>query len=290
MTEVAAKYEIISKLLNDPSSVPELRPFPAVATRVVSACRDPATPLREVASIIECDPAYASKLLRMANSSVYGLTGSIRTVKQALVVLGLRQVRNLALTLAGAELFDSSAGGQKWLTDLWEHSLGCAAVARVLAGLTGRVDPEEAFLAGIFHDTGKLVMSDLLGGDYDECLNVEHDEELCRLEESRFGTTHAQVGERCGEFWGLPPEVTGAIGMHHQMPQPEDIEQVDLATCLAAADQLCRCWQIGPGTDMDPDGQYGRSLIAAMHLEPDEVEEICTQSRAVFEELKNAVA
>jgi len=258
-----------------------------VATRIVSACRDPATPLRRLANIIECDVGYASRLLRMANSSMYGLTGSIRTVKQALVVLGLRQVRNLALTLAGAELFEANGSGAELMAELWSHSLGCAAVARLLAGLSGSVDPEEAFLAGIFHDAGKLVLLDLAADDYAPLLAEHSGERLCQAESDQYNVTHAQLGQHCGQFWGLPPEVTEAIGKHHDAAGP--LASTDMATCLAAANQLARLWAIG-AEQPQGNGQAASGLIETLGLEPDDAENVRKQAAVMFAELRDACA
>ncbi len=221
----------------------------------------------------------------MANSSMYGLTGSIRTVKQALVVLGLRQVRNLALTLAGTELFGPSGPGSELMAELWSHSLGSAALARLLAALSGSVDPEEAFLAALFHDAGKLVLLDLAAADYAPLLGSHSGERLCEAERERFGVTHAQLGEHCGQFWGLPADVTAAIGAHHSSGGGP-LASADMATCLDAADRL---WGIGaPGSAGDE--QEEGSFVETLGLDADNLIDVRRRAEVVFSELRDACA
>jgi len=287
MPATSATKDVVAQLLQDPQSVPELRPFPAVASRVLAACRDPGTPLRQLASIIECDLAYASRLLRIANSSLYGFSGKIRTIRQALVVLGMRQVRNLALTLAGAEML-STGDTTESATALWEHSLGCATVTKVLAGLTNAVEPEEAFLAGIFHDAGKRILLDLFPEDYGALLAEHNGEELCRIEQERYGASHAQIGRQCAEYWGLPAEVTRAIGLHHES-EAICFSEPDTASSVAIANRLCRFWLLDPASSSVTE-EEAAELAATLKLDDADIDNVRQQAMAMFIDLKQACA
>ena len=140
--------------------LPELKPFPAAAAQLMSECQDPNLSPKRVAEIVGSDPVLAAKLMKIANSPLYGYAGKIRTIEHSVVVLGMTGIRHLSLSLAGAELF---AEGEALTADqrqaLWHHSLQVASAARQLAGHCecSQLDAEEAFLAGIFHDIGKLV-------------------------------------------------------------------------------------------------------------------------------------
>ena len=133
-----------------------LRPFPAVASQILSICEDPNVRPRDLANTIQCDPAVSLQVLRIANSSMYGFAGEIRTVDHAIVVLGFRAVKNLAISAAAAGMFELGEVAKESRQRLWKHSLACASISGRLAT---RVDilASEAFLAGIVHDVGKLV-------------------------------------------------------------------------------------------------------------------------------------
>jgi HD-like signal output (HDOD) protein len=93
--------------------LPELRPFPTAASRLLSACEDPTTDSGVLSEIISCDPGFASKVLQVANSSFYGCSGKIKTIEQAVVILGFRSVKDIAVSMAGAAVFANGNTAQK---------------------------------------------------------------------------------------------------------------------------------------------------------------------------------
>lgn len=237
----------IVDLVND---APVLRPFPSVATRLMQAMEDPNTSTSELGHILQCDPSISLKLLSLANGSVFGFAGEVRTVEHAIVVLGQKKVRNLAVSVAAEQAFATGATAVEQRRQLWHHSLACGVLARALAKRFGDVADDEAFLAGVVHDVGKLVFLDHVPDDYERATAAADVASIIDVERDAFGLDHTEIGQRCGEDWGLPWEINEVIGNHHET---SDAAQIDLLTRLvAAANALAQIWEIGPpGTVSD---------------------------------------
>ena len=280
-----------SAILDNLPTLPDLRPFPAVATRVVAACQDPSTSSKDLVRIIRCDPAIAARLLSVANSSMYGCSGRIRTVDHAVVVLGFRSVAQLALTAAGAALFAQGTAAARERAALWNHSLGVATVARLVAGHVPGLLAEEAFLAGIFHDVGKLFFYDLAHEQYAAVhQRVESSQEstgasIVAEELNVFGITHPEVGQQCGEAWGLTDEINLAIGYHHE---PDEVpDYYELVAVIRAADLLAYAWQIGSSCRAVDIGG-ARALLEELDVSEDVLEQVRAAAPEAFAEIRQA--
>lgn len=236
----------ISERLEDLS---DLLPFPAVATKLMKVANSSDVSIRDMCKIIECDASLSMELLRIANSPIYGCGGQVRTIAQAAVILGTRGLRDLAATTAAAGLFE--AGVNPVVNELWQHSLGCATVARMLAAHVKPVDADEAFLAGLIHDVGKLVLVTLLEDQYDLIPKSLQGDNICEEEADRYTMDHAQLGGECSEDWGLPAEICDAVSCHHD---PESSEtSVEMAQVVCAANQISKIWKLGIDAELELD-------------------------------------
>lgn len=243
--------QVESSLADCLDDVLELRPFPAAASQLISACDKSDSTAKQLSEIIKLDPALSLKLLQMANSPIYGFAGEIRSVDHAAVVLGMRALRDLAISVSVCNAFDNgsaaSAGARK---DLWLHSLACGVVSRSLASTIGFSAPDEAFLGGIVHDVGKLFFFDHSPEEYIKATSVSERSNLVSIEHETFGIAHPNVGERCGQHWGLPDEINDVICFHHK-PDDSDFD-AELIKVVAAANQLCRVWTNDQAQDPVP--------------------------------------
>ena len=249
-----------SSSLLDLDDLPEFRPFPTVATRVMAACDDPDSEASEVASIVKCDPAMAMRILSAANSSMYGFASEIVTIEQAIVVMGFRAAKNFVLSIAASAAFLDDSPANKAKCDLWQHSLACAAVARLVAQQVG-VSPDEAFLASVVHDVGKLVFLDVVGEDYCALTSNIDSGRITAVEMDSFGVTHAELGERYACEWGLPGDIIDAIACHHE---PESAVSADkLAGVICVANSIAISLGLGCRNEIDEcvDDAVGRSPL-----------------------------
>jgi HD-like signal output (HDOD) protein len=187
--------------------------FPEIAARVRDVARDPEASAQDLEEGIALDPALVARILRLANSPYYGGRRVVSTLRHALVVLGFRDAAQLALALAmAARDFERDLSRQ-----VMRHGLQCAVIARELARHTRALDPAEAFVAGMLHDLGLLVMLEVYGDPYEAVVTdpTLRGEALLAAERAGFGTDHAQVGEACLDRWRFAKSTALAVRHHH---------------------------------------------------------------------------
>lgn len=230
---MSAVQEELSRAL---AQAEELKLFPAAALEFHRIAARPAATFRDLEGAVVRDPALAARVLRMANSPFYALSFPVASVGPALRVLGFREVRDLALALALANLGKSARPGR---AERYEHALRSGARARAFARATGRVDSGEAFAIGVLHDIGLSVM-----------LEIAEDRALTMLadhaygdgheadERARFGYTHSELGAAILRQWNLPRPVCDAVANHHDPsavdPTPTGLLVSLLQVCHAA--------------------------------------------------------
>jgi diguanylate cyclase (GGDEF)-like protein len=216
--------------------------IPAIALEVLRLSRDDEADLRQIASVISQDVALSSRLLKVVNSSFYGLRRKVSTISQAVVMLGLASVKTLAL---GFSLADGLSGHSSKASDLkqyWRRSLLFGVASRTFAEKRIPILREEAFVAGLLADIGTFAMSEALGDDYVECAVSEQVNHIAMLnrERERFGVDHQEVGRHMAESWHLPELLTVPVGCHHNPEGCGDVDPMvaDLTGVVYAAN-LC---------------------------------------------------
>jgi len=264
----------------------ELRPFPATASRLMTACNDLSITVREISQIIKCDPSLSMKLLQIANSPLYGFSGAIRSIDHATVVLGMRALRDLAVSTAVGEVFDSGQPATaKIRMNLWQHSLACGCVARMLSQYADDVVADEAFLGGVIHDVGKLFILDFDAVGYAQlvCDTTLHG--LPPAEIETYEMPHTVVGQRCAQEWGLPDEIIDVIGFHHQ-PEEADFGG-PLVDVVFAANHLASCWFDGREPEASLEAMLQR---ANLDIETDDLEQVRLTSEQTIQEMSDVCA
>lgn len=185
------------------------------AARVLRLVDDPDAEAQDLARAMGADPVLAARVLRVANSPYYGLSGKVSTLPFAVSVLGFQTVRTLAVT-AAAGLGDPSAVPEGF----WQVAATCATAAETLAPQLG-ADPGDAFSVGLLHTLGAALLHQheplgLL------CLPEPEDPlERAELEHDRYGITHDQAGARVLEAWHVPSRITVLIARHHEALLPD---------------------------------------------------------------------
>jgi HD-like signal output (HDOD) protein len=199
----------------------DLPAIPDVVRKVMELTSDPNVAVSDVTRVIEKDPALAAKLLKVSNSSYYGMRQVVGTLKLALVILGVREVRNIVL---GVSVLDTLRDGttEILLSDhgLWRHSILVAGIAKKL-GTHARMSMQgEDFIAGLLHDIGKLALWRQLGKEYRSMyLHAEQEHEpLYRIERESLGFDHADVAAALASAWNLPESLRSALLNHHEGP------------------------------------------------------------------------
>lgn len=238
-------------LLAEIEELPELLPIPDVALTLLNASKDSNVGARELAQIVSCDTSLSVRLLKASNSTLYGVGGKIKTIEHASVVLGARGLRDLAMSLVAQAMYDDSKTLNGSVDSLWKHSLGCATVARTIAQSVDDVCPDEAFVSGIIHDVGKLVLIQLLKDQYTLIPQALDGEVTTTQEKELYGVCHAELGMRCAEQWGLPFEISEALQDHHA--EYDANVHSRLSGVIFAANQLSKVWGIGTESEIELD-------------------------------------
>jgi len=230
--------EALRRLVTSLSSIPSP---PSIYEEVTRAARSDMAGLKAVAQIIEKDPALSARILGLANSAFLGSQRSHSSIGSAIGLLGLDTIRSLVLQhgLVSQLSVGDIAG---WaIDDFLRHSLEHASLAARIARAEG-LSPaacEEAFIAGLLHDVGLLVMADNLGTDYAALIRsaAADGQPLAEIERLTLGGSHAEVGAYVLGVWGLPIGIVNAVAQHHDLMDPGRIDPagtVRLARLLLA--------------------------------------------------------
>jgi len=221
------------------SDVKELPTLPQVAITLMDLLDDPNTGAPEINRVMARDPALASKILKLVNSAYYGLSNRVSSLNQAIVILGFKTVKSVALSASVMGLFKGPAdAGLFDKAVFWKHSIACACVARLVARKQKGLDPETAFSGGLLHDIGKLVLDHYVPADVEEIVKRAELDKSSFLDAERkiLDTDHAEIGRWVTEKWGLPKELVSAIGYHHDLagaPTPELVAVIQFSNYLA---------------------------------------------------------
>lgn len=225
-----------TELLEEILSCPSLPSLPAVAMRVVELTQDPGVSMRELAETIQVDQGLAAKVLRTVNSSFYGLPKQCASIEKALVMLGLRPVKSLALGFSLVECVGAGDGEGFDYASYWRRGLYAATSARFIAHRVCPALEEEAFVAGLFEDIGMIAMHRALGERYVAVLEKaggRHDQ-LLRHEVADLEVQHAEVGAMLAQRWKLPDELVIPI-QYHERPTAAPVEWGPLCRCVGLA-------------------------------------------------------
>jgi HD-like signal output (HDOD) protein/CheY-like chemotaxis protein len=192
--------------------------MPSLYLRLVEKASRPDTSLEEIASIVNKDIAMTAQVLKLANSSFFGLGRQLSNAEDAVAYLGLDTIKALVLSVHAFSQFEKIETGALKIESLWTHSLQVASLAKRISKLEGQEPKaaEEAFTAGMLHDIGKLVLAVNMPAEYTEAIRIFHSGlELPLAELQVFGANHADVGGYLIGLWGLAVPVVEAVALHH---------------------------------------------------------------------------
>ncbi|MBL1277152.1 MAG: HDOD domain-containing protein [Ectothiorhodospiraceae bacterium] len=222
--------EQIQDILDD---VEQLVSLPAACVRLNELVDDPTSSVDDISKVINQDVALTARLLRVANSPLYGFSTQIDTVTRAVTVLGTQQVRDLSLATAAVKTFDGIPNDLVSMDSFWEHSILTALCARTLAMDCLKRQREAVFVAGLLHDIGQLVLyhllPDLSREALEACLDGPNELESQEAERDIIGFDHAEVGGELAHRWSLPTLTQECIAYHHN---PEEAQQNRVETAI----------------------------------------------------------
>ncbi len=197
--------------------IDQLPVLPTVYKELTSALGDPDVTVKGVAGIVEKDLAISSKILQVVNSAFFGLPRTVSTVSNAVSMLGLNMTKNLSLTLKVFHGFEEDAKKLGFsISNFQSHCIQTGQIAKTL--LPVKFEAEAAFLAGTFHDLGKLILATKIQDKFKEIMAKlkTPDDDPCQVEMEILGITHAEIGAYLLGIWGLPNPIVEAVAHHHQ--------------------------------------------------------------------------
>ena len=236
MTSTTQKANVIGKFVERSG---ELYSLPAVALEVLELTRHPNVDARAIKECIERDPALTVKILRVVNSSLFGLSRQVTDLNHALALIGAKPLKLLVLGFSlPKELFDGIEG--EVLSHYWRHTLVKAVAAREISERFWNQPGDEPFIAGLLQGIGMLVLLQQLGEPYAKFLQKVNDDgsNLLALETATLGFDHFVLSSRLLEHWGLPELLVRAVAIPHRVDRliKDDAGDNWLAQILHLAD------------------------------------------------------
>lgn len=255
----------------------DLPPLPSIVLDLISSFEREDVDVGLLAEQISRDPALSARMLRLANSSFYGLQSKVGTVSQAIVVLGFNSARALAVAGNVIETFEDAKAGDIDVGEFWRHSIATALCARGLARHAGLAQ-DHAFIAGLLHDVGRLVLASGFPVHYARVVDfcAREGTTLSEAELRVLGVDHQSVGQLVSEAWNFPLAIQGAISRHHGPACAE------LANLIRAANAVVQALDLGCGVHPGVPRLH-EATWTSLHITFEQLQEACRETEAQFE-------
>ena len=260
--EYSAKAEELVKSIGIPSQ-------PKIILAVNKEINKPDADLKTISEIISKDVSISAKVLKLANSSFFGIRENVDSIDRAIAMLGMKDFRKIIMTSALREMLGEN---DTYMERFWDHSMTAAAVASRIAEKVGHESPEQAYIAGLFHDCGVPFLMKKYAdytGLVDYALSVVNAEALSGagksivgVEDKRYNTHHCAVGYIIAKSWNLSPSVHQSIWYHHYIHLDIHVNESTrhLSAILILADYISSymLFRRGGGCSVDPAPEWAR--------------------------------
>jgi HD-like signal output (HDOD) protein len=228
---------------------------PQVALKLARLLEDASASAEQLAQVIQLDANMTGQVLRLCNSSAYGLSRRIETIKEAIALLGFGTLKSLVYTIISQNTLDKPLGGYDLAKGmLWHNAAACAMYAKHLAVRFGGCDPELAYTGSVLRDVGKLVLSQFVGDAFltIEQYAIEKQIDFDRAETQVLGFSHTELGQKVAEKWDLSPTLQAVIRYHHEpssMPEDTPADLLRVTALIHLADTFTMMMGCGLGGD-----------------------------------------
>ncbi len=255
------------------AAVNELPPMPHVVSKVMELLSDTDSKMSDIVEVLSSDPTLVARMIRVSNSALYGRGQETTSLTQAVVRLGNKTLSSLVMAASMKSLFplDKTNIGV-WGQSLWQHSLECGLAARRVAQISGYSDPEEAFVAGVLHDIGKVVI--LLNKPDEFRLILKRQasakESFAVAEQAILGFDHTDVGELLLAKWQMPGNLQACV-KHHHSPLESNQENL-LPSIIAAGNFLSHTYGSQPESALAENSSDFEKICTHLNLGPDRIQ------------------
>ena len=236
----------VERILDETSTVYSL---PLFYERLNETINHPRSSIDDISKIITEDQGLTARLLRLANSPMFGCYARVDSITKAVTIIGTQQLRDLALAASVMGVFKGIPEDLLNMTSFWRHSIACGIIARSLAVYLRESNVERLFVAGMLHDVGQIVLAAARPEISRELLEAQHNDGrlYLELEQERLGFDHAALGGALLKKWKIPASIGEPVACHHN---PGSAEQFRLETALIhLADIICQAMEFGQGAE-----------------------------------------
>lgn len=232
----------------------EIKSFPQFVVETMRKLNDPTSNAADVAASLSRDEGLVLRTLKLANSAAYGMSRNISDLSEAIALLGYKNISNIVLAATVYSVMDKGLHGYALdRGELWRHSLTAAYAARYIAQATKKVPPEEAYVGGLLHDIGKVVLNDYVHFGYGLIVKEVEEKRIpfSDAEVKIIGFDHSTVGSLLVERWNLPKGYYHSTLLHHKPNELESeyAEFQPLVDVVSVANSICLMMGIGIGAD-----------------------------------------
>lgn len=264
-----------------------LPPSPGGIMRITTVLRDYNASTSKIAEAINFEPALVTRILRLANSPIYALEKNVATVQQAINSVGTVMIHDIVMMELTSKTFANSMYKSTEVRTIWKHSLAVALLARELSKILKNRGAEEAFVCGLLHDIGKIILLAHDENSFKELEGTATEGEMLRMEMARFGYSHAEVGALVARRWGLPDDVCYSILHHHDPSQSE--KQMIATRLVDVSDMIANFRGLGLRKEEEPRFSYSESAIQ-LGLTAEQMEEAWQTVEKSLDEVMAAFA
>jgi len=282
MDKVLASNRTLDKII---STIGDLPATPAIIATLMNLTSDINTDIEKISKAILADQSLTAKVLKLSNSSFYGRAKEVKTLKEAIVILGFMTLHSLVIATSTQSLYQKTmVGGIS--EKLWEHAFAAAIASRMVAQAVGYSGVEEAFIAGLLHDIGKLVLAQKMPADYRIIVKQVEASRGCFSDEEKaaFGFNHADVGSQLLAKWSFPEDLSQAVHNHHDDLSDEQ-NRLQLSHIINLGNYMAKNLEVG-FTDHRIDDLASSPSAAAFNLDSDRIDELQEQLAAHFKSEK----
>ena len=233
------KNESLIKLVNKIEKLPSL---PDIYLRLEKEMSSANISLSNIDNIISKDPVITAKVIQLSNSAFFGLPVRITDINRAVNYLGINIIKNLVLTINLFRLLDTNNPNTKFYTQIWNHSNKVAEIVRKICVLEGypKAIKDDAFLAGLLHDIGKLILIDEFDDYFKNVLEIMESEQIPfhEAEKKLLHADHTELGAYLLGIWGLPDSIVEAVALHHNNDFAFDLANPSPALIIKTANEI----------------------------------------------------
>jgi putative nucleotidyltransferase with HDIG domain len=223
--------------------IEQLPSLPTVVYELIEVCKDPNATMAMVEDVIRADQSLTARLLKLVNSAFFALSSRVSTIHHAAVILGMDALRNTAIAVCTYETLSGCHDNPQFdRRAFWEHAAAVGILSKALAEVAKYKKTDEAFVAGLLHDLGKVVLDKYFPDEFARALAMCSSKQipLVACEEEVLGFHHCRAGAEVARQWRFPEQLVTAIERHH-----DPASDGALCAMVALADEMARVWRFG---------------------------------------------